>query len=234
MFEVYLIENDINDKVYVGVTSIGVKERWYAHRSCANQNVQYPLYQDMRNYGLDKFHIRVIASTDDEAERDKLEIQYIEQYNSFYPNGYNLTQGGVHTKNPIWLLDDELRNARIQKIRESNTGKPKSLEHRKHLSEARIGKFTQSDNPFFGKTHSDETKRIISDKNSSRPVDMLDKCSEEVLLHFKNLNDAGRYIVESGLSTAMYTTCALRIGEVVRSSNPNCTAYGFKWRLVKV
>ena len=110
-----------------------------------------------------------------------------------------MTEGGVHTKNPTWMLDDQLRQARIAKISRSNKGKPKTLEHRKHLSETRLGKYTQADNPFYGKTHSEETKAIISEKNSSRPVDMIDVTTGETLMHFKNLNDAGRYIVDVGL-----------------------------------
>lgn len=234
MFEVYLIESTIDDKVYVGVTSIGINERWYAHRSCANQGVKYPLYEAMRKYGSDKFTVRAIDSTDSETERDELEIRYIREYNSFYPNGYNLTEGGICTKNPIWSVDAELGKLRSSKISKAMKDRPKSAEHRKHLSEARIGKFTKESNPFYGKHHSDKTKQLISERNSSRPVDMIDTTTHEILKHFKNLDDAGRYVICCGLSTAKYTTCAARIREVTKSSNPKCTAYGFYWRLSKV
>lgn len=234
MFEIYLVENTVNDKVYVGVTSIGIRERWYAHRSCANQGVQYPLYIDMKQFGLDKFSIRILDSTDSEEERDRLEVYYIKQYNSFYPNGYNLTEGGVHTKNPIWLVDEELNKLRSSKISAANKGVPKSEIHKQHISEARMGKYTKEANAFYGKHHSDATKKLLSDMRSTRPVDMIDSETHEVLMQFRNLVDAGKYVVSAGLSKGQPSTCASRIHEVAKSTNQNCTAYGFHWRFTKV
>ena len=54
-----------------------------------------------------------------------------------------------------------------------NFGKIFSEEHRKHISEARLGKFTGEDNPFFGKNHTEETKAKLSDIALKRPKLMV-------------------------------------------------------------
>lgn len=45
-------------------------------------------------------------------------------------------------------------------------GKPKSKEHREKLSKANKGKRSGKDNSFYGKTHSPEILKIISEKSS--------------------------------------------------------------------
>ena len=61
----------------------------------------YPLYNALNKYGLDKFEysIELILDTENKSNEDiqkelnELEIKYIKKYNSF-ENGYNLTIGG--------------------------------------------------------------------------------------------------------------------------------------------
>jgi group I intron endonuclease len=235
MFDVYLIDNEVNSKVYVGVTSIGLRERMYCHNGCANSDSTYPLYVDMKLYGKDKFHIHRLCTTDSENERDILEQFFIKHYNCMYPNGYNLTGGGVkNIKTPIWMINSEQYKLRGSKISSSLKGVSKSSTHKKHLSESRMGRFTGADNPFYGKHHSDETKKLIASRNSKHTVYMLDKDTDTVIMTFCNINDASRYITENGFSTAKVATCATRIHLVATSENKNCTAYGFKWRFDKV
>ena len=65
------------------------------------KHVNYPLYNALNKYGLQKFEYRVVfilnpkdkTHKEIEDELNKLEIEYIAKYNSFN-NGYNLTIGG--------------------------------------------------------------------------------------------------------------------------------------------
>lgn len=52
------------------------------------------------------------------------------------------------------------------KLSETLKGVQKSKEHRKRISEARMGKYTGKDNPFYGKKHTKETiKKMVSHPN---------------------------------------------------------------------
>lgn len=43
---------------YIGITSIGVRERWYAHISCSRSlSSNNPIYKDMKEFGETSFEI---------------------------------------------------------------------------------------------------------------------------------------------------------------------------------
>lgn len=54
------------------------------------------LYKAITKYGIENFSVSIIETIDnyDVAILDKLEMQYIEKYNSFGATGYNQTKGG--------------------------------------------------------------------------------------------------------------------------------------------
>jgi hypothetical protein len=60
-------------------------------------------------------------------------------------------------------IGKKLSDVTKKKISESLQGRkcPKSEEHRRKISESLKGRFTGDQNPFFGKTHSTETKQKI-------------------------------------------------------------------------
>lgn len=93
---VYKITNNINGKVYIGITTCSLEYRWSRHLTEGrNENNTKHLYKAMRKYGLDNFSIKQIDSTDDFEELGRLERYYIKKYNSQSPEkGYNLTTGG--------------------------------------------------------------------------------------------------------------------------------------------
>ena len=86
---IYNITNLINNKVYIGETIRSLNARWTQHKNqafCKKSN-RY-LYQSMRKYGLENFKIEVLEYCFIE-DRFKREAEYIKQYNSLIPNGYN-------------------------------------------------------------------------------------------------------------------------------------------------
>lgn len=93
---IYKITNQINNKVYIGLTTCSLKYRWAKHiTESKNINNTKHLYKSMRKYGIENFTIEEIDSTNDFKELGRLERYYIQQYNSTNPNlGYNLTHGG--------------------------------------------------------------------------------------------------------------------------------------------
>ena len=120
---IYKIWNDVNDKLYIGQTKATIKDRWHGHMSSAlNENrSKSALYNAMRKYGRDKFHIeqvdKIQYKTIEElsVKLDELEILRIEQYNSYADKGtgYNCEKGGTGKRKRIsgrtvCKYDDEL------------------------------------------------------------------------------------------------------------------------------
>lgn len=208
---------------YIGITSIGLRNRWYAHVSCSrNLSSNNPMYKDMKEFGESSFEIHEIESRLSKEEADAREKELIKIYNTKWPNGYNLTDGGF--KNDGQLLP-EGRSARIScKLR----GVPKSSEHKLHLSQSRIGKYKGADNAFYGKHHSDETILNLQKLLSHGKVYQLDKKSKLVVGTFDSAAFAARYISENKLSSAKIDTINARLCEVM--NNDNRSAYGFMWR----
>ncbi len=94
MFYIYKITNKINNKVYIGLTTLTINKRWNGHKRIAKKSNK-PLYCAMRKYGLENFIIEKVDETDDIVKLGELERENIKYYNSTDPKyGYNLTHGG--------------------------------------------------------------------------------------------------------------------------------------------
>ncbi len=106
--EIYLITNIQDNKYYVGQTRshhknkgkyrpFGSIGRFNDHISEAVNNTKKKqcvyLNNAIRKYGKDKFKVDLLETCSLHDLNDR-EIHYISQYNSLYPNGYNLTKGG--------------------------------------------------------------------------------------------------------------------------------------------
>jgi len=105
--EIYKITNTTNGKIYIGQTRshrlnhnkyrpFGYLGRFNDHFHEANsskKNQSKCLNCALRKYGKDCFTCELIH-TCEVSELNELESQYIIEYNSKFPNGYNLTDGG--------------------------------------------------------------------------------------------------------------------------------------------
>lgn len=104
---IYKITNDVNNKIYIGLTTQTIDIRWRKHLENANY-VDYYLYRAMRKYGIEHFHIEMVEKIDDEMLPER-EQYWINFYDS-YLNGYNMTRGGEgnrhYSKSTIYSLWD--------------------------------------------------------------------------------------------------------------------------------
>lgn len=93
---IYIIKNDINDKVYIG-QSINIHKRIQEHfwKSECSKDVSYnsALHTAIRKYGKEHFYYEILEECD-ASQLDEREKEYIKQYNSISPNGYNILSGG--------------------------------------------------------------------------------------------------------------------------------------------
>jgi len=92
---IYKITNKINNKLYIGLTTMTLKGRWSCHKAEAKIGNKTPLYKAIRKYGEDNFIIEQIDIANNQQELEEKEIYWIMHFKSLSPNGYNLTEGGI-------------------------------------------------------------------------------------------------------------------------------------------
>ena len=99
--KIYIIRNDVNDKVYIGQTTMNVEDRFRHHLSSKPEthNGQAILYA-IRRHGREHFFVETLVDgIETYEELNALEEKYIAEYNSMTPNGYNLCPGGQKWRN---------------------------------------------------------------------------------------------------------------------------------------
>ena len=115
---IYKIWNDVNDKIYIGLTTQTPKKRFLqhlkAHRKTKNENISR-FDKVIGEIGEDNFHYTVIKFLSDDNKNHliimlkKFEKYYIKKYktnNNLY--GYNISAGGDDFKiygKPVWQYD---------------------------------------------------------------------------------------------------------------------------------
>ena len=91
MASIYIIKNNINDKVYIGQTILPINIRFTNHKM-ASRVEDTKFYRAIRKYGENNFYIELLETTTIENlnSREKYWINYYDSYK----NGYNSTLGG--------------------------------------------------------------------------------------------------------------------------------------------
>lgn len=240
---IYCITNKINGKRYIGQTAAEyVSARWSEHKNIAKNNRSaLPLYKDMQSYGVDNFIFEVLLDHVPISDLDNKEVEYIAKHNCRIPNGYNNAIGGAGTPGVVpWNKGIPRSEDTKQKLRDAFTSERRQLASQRvsgknnpmygrygELNPAYGLRLCGSDNGFYGKHHSKATRKIISDKQlNKKPVAMLDKYSEEVLMEFNSIGEARRYLQSIGFDKAddsLISGCARGIYK---------HGYGYKWKFI--
>lgn len=92
---IYLIQNKMNNKVYIGKTKYTSEIRWKDHvnKSKKYQDFNSKLYRAINKYGEENFSILTLESGLEEPQLSQKEKEYIKFYNSV-EDGYNISYGG--------------------------------------------------------------------------------------------------------------------------------------------
>lgn len=145
----YKITNNINQKLYIGKTSCqDPRQRWYRHVNVAKYGparLQFHLHNAIQKHGPQNFSFEILESHDSESLAFEREKFYIEKYNTFYGEGYNLSEGG-----------------------DGPSGRKHSAATKQKLRDAMLGRYEGADNPFWGKTHSEDVRKKLSELASKR------------------------------------------------------------------
>ena len=106
--DIYIIKNDINDKVYIG-QSINAEERFVQHCKPSSAKDGSLIAKAIQKYGKEHFWMEILEKQI--KNYNEREIYWIEFYNSLTPNGYNIQKGG---ENPPMLYGIEHGNSSIK------------------------------------------------------------------------------------------------------------------------
>jgi group I intron endonuclease len=142
---IYIITNQINRKQYIGQTTQNLSERWSQHK-CDSKRRNTAIALAINKYSSENFIIEILEDNIDYIDLDNKEIEYIKIYNTITPNGYNISDGGQAFRT------DDFRKEMSEKM----TGENNPM----------YGKFKEL-NPFYGKTHTIENRKIIAEKSKN-------------------------------------------------------------------
>lgn len=116
MFYIYLLENKINNKKYIGQTCRNPKSRWRNGLGYKNQSV---IGKAIDKYGWGNFSHTILEMVETQEEADEKEKYYISFYNTLACNfnGYNVADGG-HKGSPMAGFSNEQKELYANKQRE--------------------------------------------------------------------------------------------------------------------
>lgn len=179
MHYIYLIQNKINLKLYIGQTK-SLNKRWSCYKCAAKILPKRPqiINRAMNKYGIDNFSYIELESFKDQVNADEAEefwIQYFQTRNSEF--GYNLKPGGKvvsgwhHIEETKQKISKATTIQMSNPINRENIGKFVSERNKIKPIKAWLGKtFTEEhcerlsishkglDNHQIGRKHSEETK----------------------------------------------------------------------------
>lgn len=211
---IYKITNDINQKIYIGMTERTIKERFKEHcqeykRERAEKR---PLYSAMKKYGIEHFHVELVEETDNPEEREQY---WIEFYNS-YKEGYNATLGGDGRSH---INQDE-----IEKILEAynRLGTVVAVKRETGHDVSCISRLLKQAGVQV------VTSQEISRKKLSKSITQYTKDTHEALRTFNSTVDAAQWCYENKKCSILCSGVRSHIAEVANGKRKS--AYGYVWK----
>lgn len=95
---VFKIINNVTGKHYVGTSFNSGFQRFEQYVEAASEDLDYPLYEEIRTHGVDAFTVEELFETSDKEELYELEQDYIAIYNADSLRGYKIGQTTAKVK----------------------------------------------------------------------------------------------------------------------------------------
>ncbi|MGG4218811.1 GIY-YIG nuclease family protein [Paenibacillus jamilae] len=232
MFDIYVIENSLNGKQYVGYTSKGYEKRFAIHVKEANSGSNRYLCRAIRKYGESNFSVKLLDVADSHEEAKEKEKKYILELKTFAHakgnHGYNATLGGDGMNGVVFPESTRLKISKSKKKAGHWVGKANPKYHKGHL-------ISGENHPMFGKMHTAETKCKIGTSNKGRFQGLKNKsaviercfsleCETGEINAFKSFYEMRKYF--SGLGLELNRSVTLG---VMRQDYGHVTYKGFKF-----
>lgn len=157
---IYCAENIVNWKKYVGKTVQTLEDRWSSHIQLANTGRKIYFLNAIRKYGPESFVLSVLETVENDLLNEAERWWIKELKTTDHKIGYNSTEGGDG------FSTGDLNPNRLNPKRGKDNwcfGRPKPQEVREKISKSLVGLLVGEKNPFFGRTHTEETKKHIGD-----------------------------------------------------------------------
>jgi group I intron endonuclease len=126
---IYCFKNLINNKCYIG-QAINLRKRLRSHYTAfkTKTNLHLAFYKAVNKYGEENFDLEILEYVDPTLENlkevlDELEKKYIQEYNSFGPNGYNMTLGGDAGVLGLKMTDEQKEKIRTAALKQAENTK---------------------------------------------------------------------------------------------------------------
>lgn len=103
MTGIYKFTNKTNGKSYIG-QSTNIERRHKEHRTRKGESSLF--HEAINEYGFENFDFSIVEICDVKELNNK-EVYYIKEFNTLFPNGYNVSEGGYYG-HPVGLssMDD--------------------------------------------------------------------------------------------------------------------------------
>lgn len=201
-----------NGKVYIGITRRKPQIRWGINGTRYKNNKHF--YNAIQKYGWNKIKHEILYDGLDSKMAESYEKFFIFVYDSANrEHGYNNTFGGEHGKMANHVNEENRKRGRL---------------------------LVGEKNPFYGKKHSEDTKRHLSEVRLNNPNRFEQsrkaglKSKEKFQKRVAQYDLEGNYIAtfdcfsDAALSVAGDKGGGNHIGSVCRGERN--TAYGYKWK----
>lgn len=206
----------------------------------------------IRKYGVSNFKYEVLFSQDFDSKEKAISVlnekesYYINMYDS-YRNGYNMTLGGEGVRGYSWDSESKIkmihslieyyknheeRRIAISERAKLRVGEKNAFFGKKHTNETKklMSKYahlrTGNKNPFFGKKHSDDSKKKVSLANG-KPVLQIDPKTDKVIRKFGSTHEAAKFLGYERANSEIVKVCN---GYVSPSGRHYITCKGYKWK----
>ena len=169
---IYKIVNLVNSKIYVG-SAVNVRKRWNLHLTYLRQQRHHSkhLQASFNKYGRESFIIELLEEVPREhlLEREQFYLNSLRPFDG--TRGYNICPiaGSVLGVKRSATVREAMRQRMLGRVPWNKGIKrpPYSAQWKANIGAAMLGE----KNHFFGKTHTDESKRIIATKTKQRLAD---------------------------------------------------------------
>ena len=129
---IFTVTNKTTSQVYVGTTRNDLLDQWEKMVAAAEQNLSYPLYQEIRTHGRDGFMVEEWDYVEDRSELAALEQEAIESFNAKSLRGYKTSTVKIQPKKKTRTrkssIEKELANIFAEVVAETKSeDEPPSL-----------------------------------------------------------------------------------------------------------
>lgn len=205
---IYVFTNKINGKQYVGQTVRTFEERFGEHK-----RKKSIFNSALKKHGESNFDYTTVDSAETIEELNRKEVEWIQKLGCVEPFGYNLCYGGNNTMGFNHKPESRLKMSVTKKAIGSAKGKR---------------------NHFYGKKHSDETRKKMREAWKTKRVmtdEMKQKIREShVTKSVINLT-TGETFESIKKASEHYGIEATHITRVCRGKRKSCG--GYKWAYVE-